>query len=384
MTAKTAADTAHRKSLLARRGRAAAGWTVVSFLAVQLAFGFVMDRVEPALRDPEYGRKLALLKEKLSQAPQKPLVLILGSSRSGVGLLPGKFRADELAESGTLVFNFALTGSGPVRELMTLRRLLAEGIRPDKALIEVHPLLLHGDGGFGELAGLDASRLDWADLHLASRYLRRPALLRADWFRARLAPCFAQRFCLLHRFAPTWLAANSPLSIWNHLDPWGGLTIELPATSQSQFDERLATSLQEYAPAFDRYHITRTPDRALRDLLEICHAEGIDAALYLMPEEKRFAAAYPSEARAEIESYLASLAREYGCLLFDATQWCETADFCDGHHLLAAGAEHFSERFDAQVVQTLLALKSPPATFEGRQGAAIARRNREDQPPPLR
>lgn len=376
------ATSARRRSLLARRGRSVAGWTFASFLALQGALGYVMDRCEPAMRDPEYGSKLALLQARLAESPERPLTLILGSSRSGVGLLPGSFSSDR----GPLFFNFAMTGAGPVRELMTLRRLLAAGIRPNRTLIEVHPLLFHGKPGIGELAGLQARQLDWQDLQLASRYVAEPGRLWQDWFRTRLTLCFSQRFFLMHRFAPSWLAAGNPLQNWEHLDAWGGLAMELSDTCEQAFQRRLAVSVEEYAPAFDGFRITNAPDRALRELLDTCRAEGIEAALFLMPEESRFAAAYPAGARPEIEAYLASLQREFGCPVFDATQWCEAADFCDGHHLIAGGAKDFSRRFAAQVLRPLIGWdEADPQDVNARESVAERpRRDRVEQPRLLR
>ncbi|HEV7224492.1 MAG TPA: hypothetical protein VGN42_17420 [Pirellulales bacterium] len=371
-------------SPLAGRACSALRWLAAAFLGMQLGFSIVMDRIEPALRDPEYGRKLALLKARVAEAPQRPLVLILGSSRAGLGMLPDEFAIDDADGHEAMVFNFALTGSGPIRELMALRRLLAAGIRPRQVLVEIHPLLLHGGPGFGELADLDAGRLDWPDVKLLGRYVERPGALQGKWLRARLAPCFGQRFCWLHYLAPSWLAADSPLFIWNQLDLRGGLAIELPREDDDQTERRIADSIREYALAFEEYRITERPDRALRELLVNCRSEGIDAALFLMPERNRFQAAYPPHARREIESYLATLRDDYGCRVLDATQWCGPNDFLDGHHLLAQGARRFSRRFGAY----LLAPPGPPSLPAGRRppesAADVARRGDADPVPLLR
>ena len=377
-----------RNSPLAGRACSALRWLAAAFLGLQLGFLIAMDRIEPALRDPEYGTKLALLKTRLAEAPERPLVLILGSSRAGVGMLPGEFArgAADGAAGGrpAMVFNFALTGSGPIRELMTLRRLLAAGIRPRQVLVEIHPLLLHGGPGFGEVAALDINRLDWPDVKLLGRYVERPGALQGKWLRARLAPCFGQRFCWLHHFAPSWLAADSPLFIWNHLDRWGGLAIELPSADGETFKRRLAEAIREYAPAFEGYRITEAPDRALRELLATCRSESIEPALFLMPEEERFSAAYSSQARLDIETYLAALHADYGCPVFDATHWCEAKDFSDGHHLLARGAQDFSRRFGADA----LARSGPPSLPGGRRpaesAADMARRGETDPIPQFR
>lgn len=376
----------------ARRGQASLAWALASYLALQLAMSAASDDLVPELRDPEYGCKLALLKTRLAESPRRPLMLILGSSRAGLGLLPGEFpRNSAQADRQPLVFNFALTGAGPVRELQTFKRLLAAGIRPRQLLVEIHPLLLHGGPGFGELASLDASRLDWPDIRLLARYIDRPQKLRLGWCRSRLAPCFFQRFCWLHYFAPRWLAPNDPLFIWNRLDRSGGLQLDLPVGSERQFDQRVADSIREYAVAFDRFHVTEAPDRALRELLSLCREERVATALFLMPEEDRFRAAYSSEARVEVKAYLSALRSEYGCAVLDSENCRPVADFAasnfvDGHHLSASGARRFSEWFGAEVFARL---ETPPGTkrrlpLESRAAGELANKREPSPSPQLR
>lgn len=365
----------------ARRGQASLAWALASYLALQLGISAASDDFLPVLRDPEYGRKFALLKRRLAETPRRPLTLILGSSRAGLGLLPGEFALKSSQEGQPLAFNFALTGAGPVRELQTLRRLLAAGIHPRQVLVEIHPLLLHGGPGFGELASLDASRLDWPDVRLLARYIDRPQKLRLDWCCSRLAPCFFQRFCWLHYFAPRWLAPDNPLFIWNQLDPFGGLQLQLPAGSERQFDQRVAESIREYTLAFDRFRVTEGPDRALRELLSLCRTEGIAAALFLMPEEARFRAAYSTEARTELEAYLRTLQSEYRCAILDPENCRPVADFAesnfvDGHHLSAQGARRFSAWFGAEI---FACLEMPPGTerrapLESREAGEVAKK----------
>lgn len=375
----------------ARRGQTSLAWALASYFVLQLAISAASDYLVPELRDPEYGRKLALLKTRLAETPRRPLTLILGSSRSELGLLPGEFSFKSSPEEQPLVFNFALTGAGPVRELQTLKRLLAAGIPPHQVLVEIHPLLLHGGAGFGELAALDASRLDWPDIRLLTRYFDRPQKLRLDWCRSRLAPCFFQRFCWLHYFAPRWLAPNDPLFIWNRLDRCGGLQLELPEESERQFDQRVADSIREYAPAFDRFHVTEAPDRALRELLSLCRERGIAAALFLMPEEERFRAAYSIEARTELEAYLGTLQSEFCCAVLNAEKSRLVTDlaksnFVDGHHLSARGARRFSAWFGAEI---LGCMETHPGTgrrlpLESREAGDLAKKREPSQAPQLR
>ena len=122
------------------RAKLALLWGALAFLAGQGVLAYVITRSHPEIRDPEFGYRLLRLREQGASAPDRPLFLILGSSRTLSGIcppaLPG-WPADAGPEPR--VFNFSLLGAGPVRELLTLRRLLADGHRPDWLLLEVWP-----------------------------------------------------------------------------------------------------------------------------------------------------------------------------------------------------------------------------------------------------
>ena len=63
---------------------------------------------------------------------------------------------------------------------------------------------------------------------------------------------------------------------------------------------------------------------------------------------------YPSPARAEIDTFLVGLSREFAVPMVDTHAWMADEAFSDGHHLLADGAAAFSDRF-APVVARMLA-----------------------------
>jgi hypothetical protein len=164
--------------------------------------------------------------------------------------------------------------------------------------------------------------------------------------------------------------------------------LELPPGSERQFDQRVAGSVREYAPAFEQYHITETPDRALRELLLLCRQEGIAAALFLMPEEARFHAAYSTEARFEVKAYLTTLQSEFRCTVIDVENHrlaldSSASNFADGHHLSAQGARRFSERFGAEFLAWSEARSGVErrAPLESREAREVAE-NRELSPSP--
>src|SRR5262245_6857829 len=157
-----------------KASRAALAWGLGSFAALQLALALVIDLRHPEFRDLEYACKMARLRACRKAEPGRPLLVALGSSRVGVGLRP-----ELLAERSRvpLVFNYAFTGAGPVRQLLTLHQLLRAGVRPNWLVVEIHPALLHYVDYAGEVNWMPAPRLGWHDLRLLRRYAPRPGAL---------------------------------------------------------------------------------------------------------------------------------------------------------------------------------------------------------------
>src|SRR6185369_15399869 len=102
-----------------RRARCVLAWMLAMFTALQLALSLAIENL-PVLRDPEFGLKLRRLRAQTASAP--PLALLLGSSKTGTGIVPD---CVELTSSQIsprpCIFNFALCRSGPLMELLCLR-----------------------------------------------------------------------------------------------------------------------------------------------------------------------------------------------------------------------------------------------------------------------
>ncbi|HEV3343783.1 MAG TPA: DUF1574 family protein [Pirellulales bacterium] len=325
------------------------------FATLQLGLSIVMDEWLPTLHDPEYGCKLAHLKQRQKEHPHHSLVLVLGSSRSGVGLDPESF-ARRVAPDGreALVFNFAITGCGPVQELQILRRLLRHGARPERLLIEVHPLLLHQESGASEESWLEVRRMDWRDLALVSQFAfdRRGLVWR--WCRSRVCPWYSNRFLILNRLGRCWLDPRTQFDPWTGLTGYGWLPYFKNEVTPEEFQRGTEFAKQEYGRMFQDYRVTEQAHRALEALLGLCRQEAIETALFVMPEGSQFRACYTAAARGQIDDYLAQVSRQWDVPVYDATTWCPDADFWDSHHLLSRGATSFSRRFGSQVVEELV------------------------------
>lgn len=333
----------------ARRGRATLLWALIAFAVLQLGLNVAMEQWRPALRDPEFGFKLQFLRDRLAEAPQKPLLLVLGSSRSGLGIRPDVLRLQQ-----SLLFNFAQTGAGPIWELLTLQRLLDQRIQPHALLVEVFPMWLHQEGSWREEAMFDIRRFSRSDVRLLERYSEDPDELRRRWFESRWVPSHTHRYSILSWYAADWLPDRSREDGWTAMDPYGWLPYTRPIGDAQERERAIEQARQEYDRALTDYRICPQPDRALRDLISLARARNIPLMLLVMPEGSVFQSWYATGPRQEIDRYLTELSRTTGVPLVDARDWLPDDAFFDGHHLYPHGSEAFTRRLGREVIPTLL------------------------------
>jgi hypothetical protein len=322
------------------------------FLAAgHVGLDVVIGRWRPDWCDPQYGRRYVNLRRRMAEGPGQPLVLMLGSSRAGAGFVPDALPLDETGSGRRpLVFNMSVTGSGPFKELLCLRRVLAQGVRPDAVAIEVLPVLLSTDGGnVRSMSTFDGPCLQWSDLDLFRRYA--PGLTAAryrQWLESSCSPWHSYRLNLMARYAPDWMP---PLQVrdatfWKEVvGPFGW--VRLPDRRAPGDYERNVEKVREtYGPHMRFTRIDPLPDRALRELLGLCRRERIRVlALVTMPESSEFRGWYGPGTRAVVNAYLDGLCREYGTRFVDALEWAPDDEFQDPHHLLPSGAHTFTSRF---------------------------------------
>lgn len=336
---------------LARRSALALGWGAAAFLVAQLALGLAVERWLPAARDPEYAAKVERLHARRAAAPGRPLVLVLGSSRVQMGL-----RAGSLGAESALVFNFGLSGAGPLAEALCLRRLLAEGVRPDLLVLEVLPPALSQPGDHPiEEEWLDGARLRWGEAAFLARYHGDPQRSLRQWAKGRGLPCVWHAGNLRSAVAPGAGGSESgPAYTLSAMDPHGWL----PYCAEDVTPERrrrLADFARiQYASAFGEFRLAERPARALADVLARCRREGIPVALLVMPEGPAFRAHYTPSMRAGIDAHLRALGERWDVPLIDARDWLDEDAFWDSHHLLPRGATAFTERFEREALGPLL------------------------------
>jgi hypothetical protein len=340
-----------------RVARAALAGSLLLFAGLQFSLTLVMEDWLPALRDPEYGCKAVRLRTLLTEEPGRPLVVVLGSSRSLLGIRPDLLTADWTGPGREpTAFNYAFTGCGPIMELVCLHRLLRGGVRPDGLLLEIHPALLHQEDGYEEERWIPPERLGWNDLRVRWRYSAQPWVQGSRWLESRLVPASSKRFCIMSHLAPDWLPwGESRQDGWLSMDRWGWLPNRKKGVTAEEYTQGAQRALKEYCASFLAYRITDRCDRAVRELLDICRRERIRVALVTLPEGTMFQAAFPPHAHAVIRDCLLGWSAEYDVPWIDARSWLPDPCFSDGHHLLPVGARLLSQRLRYEAMPQVLA-----------------------------
>ncbi|HEY7427939.1 MAG TPA: hypothetical protein VH682_27145 [Gemmataceae bacterium] len=347
--------------LPAATGRRAVLWGLLFFACSQAALSAYLNWRRPDVRDPAFGLRLLALRRRLAEKPGVPLVLVLGSSRTLNGLSPAHMPV-ALGQAGPkpLVFNFALAGSGSVRELMTLRRLRAAGIKPDWLLIESWPILWPEDGIFAERRLVVEDELCWTDLPVLRRYLPGKLELFGRLLKGNLAPLVSYRSRMLHAGAHSLLPHDQDQTLshedddWTSADGTGWLPYrKIPANSEALRRE-VAKGLLVAAPLLNPLRIAPDYDRALHELLDECRQDGIKTAVFLMPEHSECRRWYSPQTHTVVSGYLTQLRTEYTIPILDTRDWAPDEHFADFCHMAPWGAKPFSQRFAREVIQPWL------------------------------
>jgi hypothetical protein len=340
-----------------RRARTALLWGLVGSAALQLGLAVAIEFWLPELRDPEFGQRAARLYPRAAAVSPRPVTLVmLGSSRTTVG-----FNATLLEESlrtsldrPVVVFNFGITGAGPLMMLLDLHRLLDRGIRPDLLLIEVLPPLLAGQVPQAELGRLHPTRLWRREISLVQRYGASARDLRVAWWQAWPVPWYVRRFTIVNRLAPACLPNRLRMDWVYHIDDCGWVVQAFGSPNDEQRRLAVARARQEYAFYLNSFRLGGPACQALRELLELCHDQRIRAALVLMPEGTDFRSWYSAPVWAQIESYLDGLSQEFATPIVNARDWVADEDFVDSHHLMMRGAAAFTDRLGREAVVPLV------------------------------
>jgi hypothetical protein len=328
---------------LAQRPGACFAWGLAGFALFQLGLAVAVEHRLPGVRDPEYADKLERLEKCIADAPGRPLVLMLGSSRTIVGFEAGRLSGTSTVP-GPVVFNFGLTGGCSFLELISLQRLLATGIRPDLLLVEVLPVAFNQlDDRPLEEVWLSGTRLRTAEVSLLDRYHSDPTRLLRHWCECRCLPC-AWRGRELQQSLRLDVHRRGLEAHRNDIDSHGWRCGFPNGMTKEERLRQTACTRWQYEGVFGDFHLAEGAAGALCELLDRCSRTSIPTTLVLMPEGSEFRSWYTPAMRAGIDSYLQAVSRTRQVPMIDARTWVADDDFQDAHHLIAAGARVFTDR----------------------------------------
>jgi hypothetical protein len=341
-----------RPRRMTRCARSIVLWTLGLYALAVVAENIAMYVWFPGPFERLYREKWDQLR-RLAAEPGRPLVVMLGSSRTDGAFQAGRLNGMPGPDGRPLgAYNLGIPAAGPLHEYQYVRDMLAEGIRPRLLLVEVLPPLFNEPHNH-LISEEDWPVADWMSLHqfcLMHSYFARPCRKANEWLAARLGPWYTRRISL-HSWLPLMLYGRENLRPFPYPhDDWGCRCPE-ELTPRQRFDCIVAA--RDYIPSLNHFRLGGGPVRALHDLLALCRDEGIPAALLLTPESSTFRSWYQPDCLKTMRRLLEEMRAAYGVEVIDATCWLDDDDFMDGHHLDNSGAAKFTARMSEEVQRLL-------------------------------
>jgi hypothetical protein len=333
---------------------------VTTYVAMQAILIVVLAWGAPWLRDPPYGLRTTRLQQRIKKAPRRPLVVaMLGSSRTALAV-DGKSAESILNREGdgpVLVQNFGRYGGGTFTNLLTLRRLLDDGLRPDLVLMETIPFFLSAGAVPQDLSEkyLPFASLRRQELPLVrSHFLSGDVPSDQDWWLSWTSPTNAHRLTLLSHSVPLLLQHGDRSDGTRRSDVHGWMPLAPPNASEEQRRKVVETARETVKANITSPEVGGPAVELLREGLDLCRRERIPVAVILMPESPRYLTAYPRPFLEHVSALLDELKSRHGVPTIDAREWVGEDGFLDGHHLLSPAATQFSERLARESLRPLL------------------------------
>jgi hypothetical protein len=353
-------------------------WTLAAAALLQGGLLLALPGM-PWLVDPNYGGNLDSLRHRIAATRQAPLVVAcFGSSRTYHGLngtLASRILTEETGNP-VVVHNFGRQGGGCVTSLLYLRRLLDDGVRPDLVVLEVLPFYFGKADPLVEVTSSfhSTASLRYAELPLLRRYSGgHRELSRLRWQGERLLPAYSHRREILLRVAPQLITFNERFLFLPGRDASGWMPLHGECKELTRTAQTRAMLTDWVTPNSRKVYRDGASANALREALALCRARGIPAAVLLMPEGPMMRSVYPPRHWAEFQALVKEICRDGGAPFVNARLWIDTTEFHDSHHLLAEGANHFTERLAREALPSLL-IPTPsgerPALQSVRRGQA--------------
>ncbi|MBO0700309.1 MAG: hypothetical protein J2P46_18060, partial [Zavarzinella sp.] len=306
-----------------RPARMEALCAVGGFLVLTIAFVLAAEVWFPEWYDREYTVRRQRLHERIAEAPDRPLLAVIGSSRAGTDISPECLPPlHDAAGRQVLVFNYSHYGAGPRMNLVQFRRLLRDGIRPTWLVVELLPAHLRSESNEAILSAV-------ADFPALLPYVNRSSFL-VEAARIRWDAPYRWRTPFLRTAAPEF-ATQAGEGDDVYLGPFGDdRNFTRPgALSGERRAHQFKVIEQMYAEPMRRFRIDPLLAEAARDLLRECRDRGISTVLLIGPEDRRFRSWYGPGVEDAIRDFYTRLGEEFDVPVVDARDWSAPEDFLD-------------------------------------------------------
>ena len=349
---------AARRRNPARRGRRAVAWTIGIVVAAQFVACWVLDFTWPLVRFPSLEQTVAVVQRQ----PDSPDIVSLGSSRLGAGFRE-KLIAQELQriDPDVKVFNACIEGADPYTMDHVLRHLLAAGMRPKLAVIEVSPETLADKNRWLKFNML--RMMTWSNLNQFVTHI--PACGGGrEFFMSRFLPLICHRQMIVESLLlkvmgndkPRMMATGSAKTAqdWEKLKTTGVHWEEYMARARSKPakpEDLTKAELPFVEKWLTGYTINQgRAAQALDRVLTQCREHQIDVMLVAIPVAGPHRALYVPAVENAFHQHIAQLTARYGCRYVDYRDRIEDKLFQDNHHLMLEGARVFSHTLTREVL----------------------------------
>lgn len=351
-----------RPRRMQQSARALLWWVPFWYVIAQMVLCAWMDERWQLTRTRVEKDKWKQLHEHMAETPDRPLVLMLGSSRTDWAFQAGRLNGLPGPDGRPLlVYNFGVPTTGPLHQALYVNDLLAEGVRPRLLLLEL--VTTHfNESRRGILSEERFTQAQWLNAHqlfFFRPYLTNSRRALSYWLEACVAPWYAHRWSVHEHLLGHHSMSDPYDQACRPMDSWGCRLLDGDLGTPEYRAFRWGGAVKMYGESLQRFRLGPKPAQAMHDLLARCRREHLAVALVLMPVTKEFTMLYNAEGRAELERFVADLRERYHFDVIDASNWLDREDFDDGHHVLTAGAVKFTERMVGEVQKLLARTKSP-------------------------
>lgn len=321
-------------------------------MLIQFMAGLWLDRYGLAIRFPSAARVLA------GASGRDVDIVILGTSRFeafNASEATGWLRISDPSRAAIEVYNASVPAGDPIAADFVMERLLARGLRPELAVIEISPDTLNQ---FNPMFALHVRRqITWLDM---PRYWR--DVWRSDelhkLLNARIFPlCVHRRELCAHvsevidRLLRRSAQSASARPVIPNVKEVGGMVpwdVVLKMASARHGASELGPPA--WPDRFRGYTPTGATALALERLLDRCRGRNIRVVLIGAPNSSCFRQNFTPEVKAAYREYLNRLTKTYDCRYFDYSERVPDQLFQDPVHLSPVGSMFFTRRLTDEVL----------------------------------